>query len=698
MIKLICLSLLLFLGFLVNAQPIPVTITTTANGHVMMRNGSPYFIKGAGGDAFPDRLKEYGGNSIRTWGTDASTITMLDQAHQLGLTVMMGLWVGHQEHGFDYNNTIAVRDQLEAFRLWVRQYKDHPAVLAWGIGNEVELNVSSASFNKKAWDAINEIAVMIHAEDGNHPTLTITAGIDVGKAKDIMQRAPALDLIGVNAYAGIGGVAGTLATAGWQKPHVITEWGPNGPWEVSKTTWGAELEQTSTEKAALYKSRYESAILGNPEKCLGSYVFLWADKVEGTPTWFGLFMPTTAGEETEVVDVMNYLWSGAWPANRAPKIVSAKINTRSASQSPVLINDVGNIATIEVTDAENDPLTYEFLFRPETGTAGTTNSPPATITYLPGLIVQQNSTTITFRAPANLQNYRLYVFVRDNHNNVATANIPFRVALEPLTSTDPATIYATMDAYVRAGTNADERYGVTDIQRLLTRLDPSNESNVRESYVGFDVSSINKGIDKVLLKIVGGGTPGVKTSVLGLRNKTWSENQITWTNKPITTAQELKALDTITIGNNIGYYEWNVTSFVNQARFEKEGFVTFLIRNITPSDNPTNWQSRETRPSPPALAFTLNDGNIVTSLEDETLNGTHIYPNPFSNSFFVNALTSDPIKQTSVYSLAGQLLYSKEINSTTTEIILGNDLLAGLYLLQIQWSNKGVTYHKLIKE
>ena len=60
--------------------------------------------------------------------------------------------------------------------------------------------------------------------------------------------------------------------------------------------------------------------------------------------------------------------------------------------------------------------------------------------------------------------------------------------------------------------------------------------------------------------------------VLGLSKnyKTWSENQITWTNKPITTAQELTRLDTITISNNIEYHEWNVTGFVNQARFEKE--------------------------------------------------------------------------------------------------------------------------------
>ncbi len=681
-----------------HAQPIPVTIESTANGFVLMRNGSLYFIKGAGGDAFPERLKEYGGNSIRTWGTDANTIALLDKAQQLGLTVTMGLWVGHQEHGFDYNNTSAVQAQLEGFRALVKKYKDHPAVLAWGIGNEVELSISASSLNKKVWDAINEIAAMIHQEDGNHPTLTVTAGIDVNKAKDIIQRAPQLDMIGVNSYGGIGDVANTLSAAGWQKPYLITEWGPNGPWEVNKTTWGAALEQNSTDKASLYKSRYENAILGNPSKCMGSYVFLWANKMEETPTWFGLFMPTVAGEETEVVDVMNYEWSGAWPANRAPKINSAVINSKTANQSPVLINDTGNSATISVTDPEGDPLTYEFLFRPESGTAGTSNSPPATISYLPGLIDQQNASSITFHTPPNLQNYRLYIFVRDNHNNVATANIPFRVGLEPLVSADPSIIYPIMDAYARAGSYADEKYGVSDNQRLLTKSDPANESNVRETYLGFAIGSINKGIDKVLLRVFGGNAQDTKTSVLGTRNDTWTENQITWTTKPLPSVQELVSLDTAAIKSNVSaYYEWNVTNFVNQARFDKVNFVTFVLKNISLSDNPTEWQSRETRPNPPALVFTLNGGDIVLGVEED---GTHtsIYPNPFSQSISISNSAKKSIKQITVLSMKGDTLLTRDSDTNTIELAIGNELAKGFYLLRIQWNDGQISYHKLAKE
>jgi hypothetical protein len=48
-------------------KPIPVKIEKTKDGFQLIRNGQPYFIKGAGGTNYIEKLKEYGGNSIRTW-------------------------------------------------------------------------------------------------------------------------------------------------------------------------------------------------------------------------------------------------------------------------------------------------------------------------------------------------------------------------------------------------------------------------------------------------------------------------------------------------------------------------------------------------------------------------------------------------------------------------------------------------------
>ena len=109
----------------------PVSIKLVNNQYKLFRYGEPYFIKGAGGKLHYDRLAQYGGNSIRTWGTDNAK-AILDEAERLGLTVTLGLWVGHQGHGFDYDNEAAVAQQLERFRQDVLKYKDHPALIDVG--------------------------------------------------------------------------------------------------------------------------------------------------------------------------------------------------------------------------------------------------------------------------------------------------------------------------------------------------------------------------------------------------------------------------------------------------------------------------------------------------------------------------------------------------------------------------------------
>jgi hypothetical protein len=60
---------------------------------------------------------------------------------------------------------------------------------------------------------------------------------------------------------------------------------------------------------------------------IGSYAFLWGQKQERTPTWFGLL--TEAGEETETVDVMHYIWTGSWPEIRTPRVVSFQLDGKS---------------------------------------------------------------------------------------------------------------------------------------------------------------------------------------------------------------------------------------------------------------------------------------------------------------------------------------------------------------------------------
>ena len=167
-------------------------IIKTNNGFQLLRNGEPYYIKGAGGTEYLGILKSIGGNSIRTWST-ANAKKVLDDAYANGISVCLGLWVGHERHGFNYNDEYAVTSQLKAFEKEIIKYKDHPALLMWAVGNEVDLFYK----NFRVWNAVEEIAKMIKNIDPDHPTMTVTAGIDPAEVFMIKTYCPSIDILGV---------------------------------------------------------------------------------------------------------------------------------------------------------------------------------------------------------------------------------------------------------------------------------------------------------------------------------------------------------------------------------------------------------------------------------------------------------------------------------------------------------------------
>ena len=405
-----------------NGKQVPVKVEVKQiNGlYRLFRDGQPYFVRGAGGGKYPERIAAYGGNSIRTWGTDQAP-KVLSQAHKSGLTVMMGLYVAPERHGFNYSDPERVKAQYERIKEEVLTYKDDPAILIWGIGNELNLDYK----NPKVWDAVNDIAKMIHEIDPNHPTTTVLAGVGPREVELIKTKCTALDLLSINTYAGLASLPSQLEKAGWTGPYLVTEWGPTGHWECMQTPWKASVEETSSEKAAVYRSRYEASVLKDTSRCMGSYVFLWGQKQERTPTWYGVF--TEDGEESEVVDVMQYLWSGRWPENRAPKISYFSLNGQRANQNIYLNPDQKYDISSGIIDPEKDSVIYRYELLPESTdlkVGGDRESRPEPIRRK---IEVLGSGEANLTAPKQPGAYRLYVYATDGHGNVATGNIPFMV-------------------------------------------------------------------------------------------------------------------------------------------------------------------------------------------------------------------------------------------------------------------------------
>jgi hypothetical protein len=407
--------------------PVKVEIRNDRGQFHLYRAGRPYFIKGAVYDGdfngrFPlTGLAARGANSVRYGGERA----LLDEAQRLGMTVLVNLpmrmeWVHH----FNYSDPEAVRRQFDEMKAQVMEFKDHPAVLMWAVGNE--LSVKYTDLN--VWNAVNDVARMIHKLDPNHPALTVIGdgSLDGGDLKHIEQRAPDLDLIGINYYAGIEKVPAEIRANHWNKPYVVTEWGPSGDWQVPRTEWNAAIEESSTEKALRFLERYQNPILKDSERCLGSYVFIWGPRHERTETWYGMLLES--GERTESVNVMQYMWTGQWPSNRAPRVEELEIDGKLAADNVGLEPGSSHRATLKVTDPDGDPLTLRWEIRPEVARAGYAGMGETRSQPMPGLIQKTGEREMTFTSPAAEGAYRVFVYALDGQGNAATANIPFKVS------------------------------------------------------------------------------------------------------------------------------------------------------------------------------------------------------------------------------------------------------------------------------
>jgi hypothetical protein len=405
--------------------PVKVELKSTDEGFKMYCNGRPFYIEGAGLEGGNmEALAAHGGNALRTWRTDNQFMTaqeQLDKAQANGLMVCMGLEIGRERHGFDYNDEEAVKKQFEYAKGEVMKYKDHPALLAWGIGNELNLHYS----NPKVWDAVNEIAAMIHELDPNHPTTTMFAGAGKQEVDYVMERCPHIDFLSFQIYGDIMNLPKYIAESGWKGAYVVSEWGATGHWEVGKTEWGSPIEQNSHEKALAYRERYEKVIAAYPEQCIGSFVFLWGQKQERTPTWYGMFLES--GENTESVDVMQYVWTGNWPANRSPQMRSFTLNSKTAYDNVYLAGGEVFAAEVMVEDPEGDTLNYLWEIIPEVPEHQQSDGGDFEQRQETVFKKQTAEGKLMAEAPAQPGDYRLFIYAFDGHNNAAYANIPFYV-------------------------------------------------------------------------------------------------------------------------------------------------------------------------------------------------------------------------------------------------------------------------------
>lgn len=286
----------------------------------------------------------------------------------------------------------------------------------------------------------------------------------------------------------------------------------------------------------------------------------------------------TAGAFTVTLSVFDgQLWSA--PASTTAIITAPNALPTVAITSPVANATFTTPATIAITASASDPdgTVAQVEFFAGMTSLGIDFSPPYSVTWS--------------NAPGG--RHTLTAVARDNLGATRTSSA-IGISVE--------TVVAPMaDAYVRGGTNANRNFGAATSLEVRT----STSANTRWTYLRFDTRALAT-VSNARLRLFGAvsATSGssVRTAAYGASNVTWGETTLTWNNKP---ASGAVALATVTMANSRTprWYEWDLTSYLQQERAAGRPIVTIVLKNTTTTTANDLFAAREASTNRPYLAL-----------------------------------------------------------------------------------------------
>ncbi|MFD9096679.1 discoidin domain-containing protein [Streptomyces collinus] len=407
-----------------------VKVTGTQGDWQLTVDGQPYQIKGltwgpapADADRYLTDLKSMGVNTIRTWGTDATSKTLFDSAAAHGIKVVAGFWLqpggGPGSGGcVNYLTDTAYKNQmLDEFPKWVQTYKDNPGVLMWDVGNESVLglqNCYSGAELERQRDAyttfVNDVTKRIHAVDPGHPVTSTDAW--VGAWPYFKKNAPDLDLYAVNSYNAVCDVKSAWEQGGYTKPYIITETGPAGEWEVPDDANGVPQEPTDRAKADGY-TRAWNCVTGHRGVALGATMFHYGTEYDFGGIWFNLL---PAGQKRLSYYAVKRAYGADTSHDNTPPVISALGVEGDAGEV-----QAGRDLVLDVTaaDPDGDAMSYEVL---DNGMYIDRSKElnPLAFTDLGG-------GRLKVTAPDRPGVWKMYVKVKDGHGNVGVESRSVRV-------------------------------------------------------------------------------------------------------------------------------------------------------------------------------------------------------------------------------------------------------------------------------
>jgi hypothetical protein len=409
-----------------HAAPSVVRVAGGQGNWQLTVDGAPFQVKGltwgppiAEAGARMPELRAMGVNTVRTWGTDGTTLPLLDAAAANGIKVISGFWLqpgGGPGSGGCVNYVTDANyksTMLNEFLRWVNAYKSHPGVLLWNVGNESVLGMQNCFTGTELENQrvayvrfVNEVTRAIHAADPNHPVTSTDAW--TGAWPYYRAHAPDLDLYAVNAYNAVCQIRNDWLAGGYTKPYILTEGGPAGEWEVPDDVNGVPTEPSDVAKRDGYRNAW-NCLMSHTGVALGGTLFHYGTEQDFGGVWFNL---VPGNEKRLSYYSVASAFGGGPPANTPPVISSMSLSRTTDVPA-------GGTFTVDVVaaDPDGDPISYDVRLNSKyIDNAGALV--PASFT---------GSDPFTVTAPQGLGVWKVYVFARDGRGNVGIETRSFRV-------------------------------------------------------------------------------------------------------------------------------------------------------------------------------------------------------------------------------------------------------------------------------
>lgn len=361
-------------------------------------------------------IKEMGANAIRRYDHGMYDRNVLNVAEEYGLKVLYGFWFDPKVDY--YRDTMRIKEYFEEMEKKVLQYRDHPSVLAWSLGNET-WGLLKHRFAKpyliKVRDCyikmLEQMARRIHELDPTRPVFACMEHEEYQLPGEIVafhDGAPSIDVLGINSYykEQISRLNHVCYQFDSLRPYLISEFGPRGYWDphYNRVLGGARIEDTDVEKADWYKQQWTNYVDAYKGYNVGGFAYCWHDRMEGSYTWFGL--TDYKGRPKRSYFALKEIWT-----RQKQKMLPSFTIRQPEKMVPGKEYEFEAVASTSRKD-----LKYEWLLLKD-----------EYLDRVDNVEYNAEEAVAKVKIPTRASAYRLYLFVSDKENNVTTASVPIPV-------------------------------------------------------------------------------------------------------------------------------------------------------------------------------------------------------------------------------------------------------------------------------